>query len=69
MFVFCHADLQKDDTVCNYTVQTFIHVCLVIIERTLCTYIFYMVTDTIIEKTFSLSKTRFLTAAGFSTIS
>ena len=38
MFVFCHADLQKDDTVCNYIVQTYIYiyVCLVIIECTVC---------------------------------
>ena len=81
MFVFCHVDLQKDDTVCNYIVQTYIYICVLsdysmYIQYVYITvyilYIFFiihMVTDTIIEETFSLSSARFLTAAGFSIIS
>ena len=83
MFVFCHVDLQKDDTVCNCIVQTciYIYICVLsdysmYIQYVYITvyilYIFFiihMVTDTIIEETFSLSSARFLTAAGFSIIS
>ena len=65
----CHAVLRKDDTFCNYIAQTSVYLYLLIIEYIYMYILLYMVTDTIIEKTCSLSNDWFLTAAGLSIIS